>query len=96
MTTDPAPLQRLAIVYAGRVQGVGFRATTRDALRGLPITGFVRNESDGTVRLEIQGDPATLAEAQRLVDARLGQLVTSVNVHPMALDPAEHTFGIQR
>lgn len=36
-------------VVSGRVQGVGFRAATRETARGLGLSGWVRNRSDGCV-----------------------------------------------
>jgi acylphosphatase len=41
--------------YHGRVQGVGFRDTTRRIAKGYPVTGFVENMPDGTVRLVVEG-----------------------------------------
>ena len=40
----------------GRVQGVGFRYTVVQAANALGLTGWVRNERDGTVTTELQGD----------------------------------------
>ena len=37
------------IVFSGRVQGVGFRQTTRSLASGFPVGGFVRNLPDGDV-----------------------------------------------
>lgn len=48
---------RTAVRYLGRVQGVGFRATARSIAEPMPVTGLVRNEPDGTVWLEAQGQP---------------------------------------
>lgn len=39
----------------GRVQGVGFRYFVREQAEQLKLTGWVRNESDGSVECEIQG-----------------------------------------
>ena len=39
----------------GRVQGVGFRYSAQKAAEQHGITGFVRNISDGSVYLEIEG-----------------------------------------
>jgi acylphosphatase len=39
----------------GRVQGVWFRASTRRIARELALTGWVRNEPDGTVLAEATG-----------------------------------------
>ena len=46
---------RKQIVFYGRVQGVGFRYTARYAAQSLGLTGWVRNEYDGTVTMEVQG-----------------------------------------
>ena len=41
----------------GRVQGVGFRYKAKYLAKSMGLTGWVRNEMDGTVTLEIQGRP---------------------------------------
>lgn len=44
------------IVVSGRVQGVFFRASTRDAAVRCGVRGFVRNLPDGRVEAVLQGD----------------------------------------
>lgn len=44
----------------GRVQGVGFRYTAYYAARQVDCTGYVRNEYDGSVTMEIQGSPEAI------------------------------------
>ena len=46
---------RKHIVFYGRVQGVGFRYTAKYLAQAMELTGWVRNEWDGTVTMEIQG-----------------------------------------
>lgn len=46
---------RKHIVFHGRVQGVGFRWRAMQAAEMYGCTGWVRNEWDGTVTMEIQG-----------------------------------------
>jgi acylphosphatase len=46
---------RLEIEVSGRVQGVWFRASTRDAARRLGLTGWVRNLPDGRVDAVFEG-----------------------------------------
>ncbi|RHP44007.1 acylphosphatase [Clostridium sp. AF32-12BH] len=46
---------RKRIIFRGQVQGVGFRYTAKYLAQSLGLTGWVRNEYDGTVLLEIQG-----------------------------------------
>lgn len=56
----PAAIERRAIQFEGRVQGVFFRATTQKAARGFAVTGWVRNTPDGSVLVEVQGEPAEI------------------------------------
>lgn len=41
--------------FCGRVQGVGFRYTTRNIAINFDVTGFVRNLPDGRVELVAEG-----------------------------------------
>lgn len=59
--------QRLTAVVSGRVQGVGFRHYVRGWARKLDLTGRVRNEPDGTVRLVAEGEAAALDRMVRLL-----------------------------
>lgn len=58
--------ERLSARITGRVQGVGFRNFTRTRARQLGISGWVRNEQDGSVRLEAEGPRGALED---LLDA---------------------------
>lgn len=51
---------RRKILFYGRVQGVGFRYRARYAAESLRLTGWVCNEEDGTVSMEVQGDEASI------------------------------------
>lgn len=51
----------------GRVQGVFFRAWTRDEAQTLGIAGWVRNCSDGSVEAQIEGEPEALDELIELL-----------------------------
>ena len=46
---------RKRLQFFGRVQGVGFRHTAINAAASLGLTGWVRNERDGSVSMEVQG-----------------------------------------
>jgi acylphosphatase len=50
------PTARARVVVRGRVQGVFFRAETRDRARSLGLAGWVRNNADGTVEAVFEGD----------------------------------------
>ena len=63
---ETEPRKRLSARITGRVQGVGFRNFTRGRARRLDVTGWVRNERDGSVRLEAEGEREAL---DQLVEA---------------------------
>ncbi len=44
----------------GKVQGVGFRFEAMRKAKELRLAGFARNERDGTVYIEAQGDKENL------------------------------------
>lgn len=46
---------RKHIQFSGRVQGVGFRYKAKYLAQSLGLTGWVKNEWDGSVTMEIQG-----------------------------------------
>jgi acylphosphatase len=50
------PQPPVQVVYSGRVQGVGFRWTCQSIARRHPVTGTVKNLSNGTVELFADGD----------------------------------------
>ena len=61
MATADTPLERrLHAVVLGRVQGVGYRATTLDEARRLGLAGWVRNRVDGRVEVLAEGAEAKL------------------------------------
>ena len=59
MTEQPEH-QQLHAVVQGRVQGVGFRDFTQRRAAELGVTGWVRNQPDGTVEVVAEGDRETL------------------------------------
>ena len=54
-------LVRGHFIIAGRVQGVFFRATAREAARSLGLSGWVRNLPDGSVETICEGSAEAVA-----------------------------------
>lgn len=52
--------QQLHAFVSGRVQGVFFRATTREKARKLGLTGWVKNLRDGRVEVKAEGQKSKL------------------------------------
>jgi acylphosphatase len=53
-------MERVTVLYSGRVHGVGFRATVRQLACGYDVTGTVRNLPDGRVEMIAEGTRAEL------------------------------------
>lgn len=65
----------------GRVQGVFYRAFTRDIASQLGLTGWVRNLSDGSVEALIEGDRDEIGRAiQHCYSGPPGALVEDISV----------------
>jgi len=73
------------VVYEGRVQGVGFRYSTKRLAQGFDVTGSVRNLPDGRVELQVSGD-------QSEVNAFLNEIRESALAGHIT---AEHTYEIE-
>ena len=71
---------------SGRVQGVFFRAWTREQAERLGVTGWVRNCADGSVEAQIEADRAAVEQMLALFDhgppAAQVRQVESVDVKP--------------
>jgi acylphosphatase len=52
--------KHISIKVSGRVQGVYYRASTHEEAQRLGLKGFVKNEPDGSVYIEAEGDDAVL------------------------------------
>lgn len=87
---------RQRIIFQGRVQGVGFRARTTSIASRYPVTGWVRNEPDGTVMLEAQGDEQILENFLNDLRRKTSGLVErEIHAHVRTI-PDESTFEIHR
>jgi acylphosphatase len=49
------------VIFTGRVQNVGFRYTVKDLARSFEVRGWVRNLPNGSVELQVMGEPAEVA-----------------------------------
>jgi acylphosphatase len=85
-------LRRRVIVH-GRVQGVSFRASTREAARRAGAQGWVRNLADGGVEAVFEGDPAAVATL--LAFCREGPTWAEVDDVEVFAEPPQGVSGFE-
>jgi acylphosphatase len=89
-------MERRQIRFEGRVQGVGFRATARAVAAGFAVTGWVRNEADGSVMSEVQGAAGQINAYLAALRARMGRNITGETAAPMRPAAGESGFEVRR
>lgn len=83
---------RMHIVFTGLVQGVGFRWRAGQAARLYGCTGWVRNEDDGSVTLELQAEEVLIDKVvQVLLNDRYIH-VSGMESSLLPTDPEERAF----
>ena len=86
---------RVHLRYSGRVQGVGFRATTRDIASRHAVAGWVRNESDGSVTTEFQGEPAEIERCLAEIERTMARNIETAHRREAQPEPDETGFSIR-
>jgi acylphosphatase len=71
------------VFYSGRVQGVGFRYTTKQIASGFEVTGWVKNLPDGRVELQAMARDIDELEAflREIEESNLGSLIKDRTMH---------------
>ena len=82
-------LSRYDITFTGRVQGVFFRKTTCEVAEGFAVTGWVRNERDGSVRCVAEGGADELDAFVKAVQKAKSGYINDTKITPA---PAEGDF----
>ncbi len=86
---------RIHAVFHGEVQGVGFRYTARQAANALGLTGWVRNEYDGSVSAEIQGDRDSIREWLHMVESGRYIEIAHVDIQEIDIMETERNFRVE-
>ena len=85
-------MTRKHIVFFGFVQGVGFRWRARQAANLYGCTGWVRNEWDGSVTMEIQGSEKEIDLVLRAINAGRYIEIERMDVQTIEAEPEERGF----
>ena len=83
---------RKRITFYGYVQGVGFRWRARQAASLCSCTGWVRNEWDGSVLMEIQGEEENIDQVIIYIQSGRYISITDMDVKTISL---EHESGFR-
>ncbi len=87
--------KRYRLHFYGMVQGVGLRYTAMHAANMYRLTGYVKNEYDGSVTCEVQGDEDAI---DRFVSAiRGGRFIDISRIEraSMETEPNERSFEVR-
>ena len=86
---------RYQLSITGRVQGVGFRYTANAIAQKYRLTGYVKNEYDGSVLVEVQGDEAALDQFIQEVSAGRFIRIDRIERERIPVEEDERGFIVQ-
>lgn len=84
---------RKHIVFYGSVQGVGFRYRARHAADLYGCTGWVKNEWDGSVSMEIQGEEESIDQVILAIER--GTFVRIENMAVKSIPIVKYEYGFR-
>ena len=84
---------RKHIIFYGSVQGVGFRWRARNAAEHFSCTGWAKNEWDGSVSMEIQGEEENIDRVILAIEK--GTFVRIDNMEVKVLPVVERENGFR-
>lgn len=96
VSDDSMPAKQ--VFYSGRVQGVGFRYTTKQIASGYEVTGSVKNLPDGRVELLASSSDADELEAflAAIDESNLGSLIKEREISSVSAPLGLRGFVIER
>ena len=86
--------KRMQYFFTGYVQGVGFRYRAYHSANLLGLTGWVRNEPDGSVSMEVQGDPDSIDRMLKMIQKSPFIEIDRCDSREIPLIPEESSFEI--
>ena len=82
-------------IFEGDVQGVGFRWYASQAASAAGVTGWVRNEYDGSVTMELQGTADQIDAAVEMLGKDSWIRIERTTVREMDPDETERRFTVR-
>jgi acylphosphatase len=94
LQTTPATHRR-TVHFSGRVQGVGFRYTTRNIALRYDVEGYVRNLPDGRVELVMEGPDAEMDQVVEELRRKMNGFIRNVQTDTCAATGEFEHFSIR-
>jgi acylphosphatase len=94
MNADEKPTKACMVHYSGKVQGVGFRATTAEIARDFPITGWVKNLDDGRVQLLAEGPADAVDKFLKAIHTRWKDNIEKEEVKEVTVSGKFKSFDV--
>ena len=85
-------MTRKYIIFYGSVQGVGFRYRARQAADVYGCTGWVKNEWDGSVAMEIQGTEEAIDNVILAIERGTYVRIENMDIRTIPINEEEHGF----
>lgn len=92
---DNEKIIRKKVFVYGTVQGVGFRYRAEHAANILGVTGWVRNEPDGSVLLEVQGTDEQIDKVLAMVNQGTYVNIDRITANQIPIEEREYGFHIR-
>ena len=83
---------RKHIVFYGSIQGVGFRWRARNAVEHFSCTGWAKNEWDGSVSMEIQGEEENIDKVILAIEKGTFVRIDDMDVKMLPIVEREYGF----
>ncbi len=80
--------------FAGHVQGVGFRYSTRQVASGFEVTGYVKNLADGRVEVEMEGAEIECRRFLKEIESELDSFIRKTETREGTRERLHTGFGI--
>ncbi len=81
--------------FTGRVQGAGFRYRAKYAANGMGITGWAKNEYDGSVEMEAQGTEEAINRMLVMINRSDYIVIDSIETKEIPLLEDERSFYVR-
>jgi acylphosphatase len=83
------------IIFTGRVQGVGFRYTTKEIALGFDVCGWVRNLFDGSVEMHLMGEEDEVEDYLREIieESTVARFIKDVKIED--IPPLKNAVGFR-